>query len=195
MIIIACHPLNHLMLKNLSDLYSLFFIEWKLTYKEVENSVIVPESNIILSEYCNKIGASIPKNNIQDHLQINLISDNLIGFISENSGNWNIATNDKSEVLSNECWLYTENEMSNYILLEQSLEECLISYSLQEMYFANYENKTSFIKKAYNFQPLWINKRYSSNEATHSFYYDTNYKALQFVHCGNPFDKVVTIQH
>jgi hypothetical protein len=183
-------------IKNLNDLYNLFFKELNLTFSELENSNLISESNPILLNFVMNFGSSIPENNLQDHLDIhqNKTNPELINFISENSGNWNIAVHRKTnEIYTNEHWLYTESDLSDFRKLSFGIEECLISYSLQEIYFAFCENNLK-IESELNLKPIWIDKRYSTNEKTHSFSYDAEFKALQFIHSENNFEKIAFIR-
>ena len=58
-------------IENLDDLHNLFFSEWLLPFVELKNTDLILESNFILFNYVKNFGASIPKNNNQDHLEIN----------------------------------------------------------------------------------------------------------------------------
>ena len=79
-------------------------------------------------------------------------------------GNWNIAVSKKTEeIYTNEHWLYTNSNFSEYKKLNFGIEECLITFSLQEIYFAFCENNVE-IKSELNLEPLWVNKRYNSIE-------------------------------
>lgn len=183
-------------IENLDDLHNLFFSEWLLPFVELKNTDLILESNFILFNYVKNFGASIPKNNNQDHLEINQNSNKfeLINFIAENSGNWNIAVSKKTEeIYTNEHWLYTNSNFSEYKKLNFGIEECLITFSLQEIYFAFCENNVE-IKSELNLEPLWVNKRYNSMERTHSFFYDSELKALKLVHSENNFDDIAFIR-
>lgn len=184
------------MIKNLNELHNLFFNEWKLPFIQLEKENLISKPNSILLNYVKNFGAVIEKNNNQDHFEISQNSTELelTNFIVENSGNWNIAVNKKTDNLySNEHWLYTENDFSDFKKLNFGIEECLISFSLQEVYFEYCENNIKPNSKL-NLKPLWIDKRYSSNEKTHSFYYDSENKALKFSHSDNSFKKIAFIR-
>ncbi|SDS98235.1 hypothetical protein SAMN04489797_2928 [Winogradskyella sediminis] len=184
------------MIKNLNELHNLLFNEWKLPFIGLENDNLISKTNSILFNYVKDFGALIEKNNNQDHFEISQNSSELelTNFITENSGNWNIAVDKKMDNLySNEHWLYTESDFSDFKKLNFGIEECLISFSLQELYFEHCENKTK-PNSELNLKPLWINKRYSSNEKTHSFYYDLENKALKFSHSENNFDRIAFIR-
>tara|TARA_R110000751_G_scaffold105046_3_gene200786 strand:- start:41599 stop:42153 length:555 start_codon:yes stop_codon:yes gene_type:complete len=183
-------------IENLNDLHNLLFKELNLTFHELENSNLMSELNPDLLDYAMNFGSSIPKNNHQDHLEIqqNRTNSELTNFISENSGNWNIAVHKKTnELYTNEHWLYTESNLSDYRKLNFGIEECLISFSLQELYFAFCENEIE-VKSELNLIPIWTDKRYSSKERTHSFLYDSEFKALKFIHSENNFEKIAFIE-
>ena len=184
------------MIKNLNELHNLFFNEWRLPFIRLENENLISKSNSILLNYVKNFGALIEKNNNQDHFEISQNSTELelTNFIAENSGNWNIAVNRKSDkIYSNEHWLYTESDSTDYKKLNFGIEECLISFSLQEVYFEYCENNIK-ANSELNLKPLWIDKRYCSNERTHSFYYDSEFKALKFNHSHNNFERIAFIK-
>jgi hypothetical protein len=183
-------------IKNLEDLHNLIFNEWKIPFCELENVDLISDSNSTLLNYAKNFGSSIPKTNHQDHLEItkNLTDSELTNFISENSGNWNIAIRKKpDEIYTNEHWVYTESDISDYRKLNFGIEECLISFSLQEIYFAFCENNLK-VESELNFKPIWIDKKYSTNEKTHSFSYDAEFKALKFTHNENNFEEIAFIR-
>ena len=184
------------MIKNLNDLHNLFFKEWGLSFVELKSKDLISESSSILFNYVKDFGCSIPKNNNQDHLEINQNSTKfeLTNFITENSGNWNIAVNKiTGNIYTNEHWLYLNSDISDYKKLDFGIEECLITFSLQEIYFAFCENNVE-VKSKLSFKPLWIDKRYYSKERTHSFFYDSEFKALKFVHSENHYGNIAFIR-
>ncbi|WP_431110462.1 hypothetical protein [Winogradskyella poriferorum] len=183
------------MIKNLKDLHKLFFTDWCLKFSELKDVNLISESNSQLLYYAKNFGSSIPKNNNQDHFEVTLnkVHNELTNFISENSGNWTIAINKiTNDIYTNEQWLYTDTSFYEYKRLGFGLEECLISFSLQEIYFAFCE-KEKKVNSKLNLEPIWINKRYKSMDKTHSFYYDSEFKALQFIHSENNFEDIAFI--
>ena len=184
------------MITNLNDLHNLFFNELKLPFREFESMDLISKSNTTLFQYVTRFGASIPTHNQQDHFDIiqNETISALTNVITENSGNWTIAVHQDTNCLyTNEHWLYTESDLSDFRKLNVDLEECLISFSLQELYFA-FCDQDHDIAPELNLSPIWTNKRYSTNEKTHSFLYDSKHKALKFVHTENNFDKIAFIK-
>ncbi len=184
------------MIKNLNELHNLFFNKWELPFIELKKVELINKPNSILMNYVKNFGALTSKTNNQDYLQIrqNPSDSELMNFITEHSGNWNIAVNKKTDnIYTNEHWLYTENSFSDFKKLNFGIEECLISFSLQEVYFEFYENHSKS-ESELNLRPLWINKKYNSNEKTHSFYYDPEFKALKFDHSENNFNKIAFIE-
>lgn len=185
-----------MVIKNLEDLHRFIFNEWKLPFCKLDSIDAISKSHPIVLNYAKTFGSSIPKTNYQDHLEItkNATNPELTNVIAENSGNWNIAVHNKTgDLYTNEQWIYTESDISDYRKLNFGIEECLISFSLQEIYFAFCEHDIN-VESELNLKPIWIGKRYSTNEKTHSFLYDVKLKALKFQHSENNFENIAFIK-
>lgn len=192
--------MNHI--QNFNDLQDFLTTKWKVkfqSYKEAFDLNINFKNNT-LKKYLDVFGNYINGIASQDFLDLKVVTDInnevYLQFINENSGNWSLVTkNESNKVFCNIWWIDFEKDMNEFEEMEFDLEECLISFTLQEVFFSSEfrismsDSKINVLKNESSI--IWSNKQYTWNEPSHSFYYNTENEFLIFEHLGNNIFEIV----
>lgn len=166
--------------------YTLYFSQ--------ENNLFDGAFSLELFEYI--FGKYLNKISEQDYYQRSEIVDcygnKLIKVIGENQDCWTLATNKNlSKTYCNAWNLNEDRAMNEFQEMNFCIEESLISFAFQEIFFSAAHEitvKPAMLKKLKETSmPLWINKHYVWNEPSHSFYYQEAHKILIFELYGEVF--------
>ncbi len=183
---------------NLKELNMFLESEWKITDSGDINDIIsdlsLLDKNEILKEYVHLIGRKIRGLQVQDVFFVDSWEDYqgtaLIGFVIENQGNWTLATLPDSEIVLSDVWyLSEERERYEYETMPFGLIECLITFTLQEVYCGKSEyhiwvDEETHSRYLETCEAIWDNKHYYSDRGNYSFFYNYELGGLVYNHFG-----------
>lgn len=189
-------------IQNFDDLQNFLTKKWKVNFQSYNNDydLKMQFKNDTLKKYLDVFGNYIDEIASQDFIELRVISDlnneMYLQFINENSGNWSLATlKESNKVFCNLWWIDFDKQMNEFEEMKFELDECLISYTLQEVFFSSEfrmslsDSKIDILKNKSS--PIWSNKHYTWNDPSHSFFYDNENEILIFEHLGNNFFEIV----